>query len=146
MPAIFEYSHCVLPKEIDGLGHVNNIHYIRWIQDAAIAHSAAQGWPMEAYYQIGQGWVVRSHTIEYLVPAFLNDQIIVRTWIADMKRVTSLRRYELIRPGDGKKLAVAATNWAFVKFDTLQPCRVPVEVTNAFELVPDGKVGGNPID
>ena len=107
------------------------------MQDAAVAHSTAQGWPSKAYHQLGQGWVVRSHFIEYLVPAFFGDEIVVRTWVADMKRVTSMRRYELLRITDGKQLAVASTNWAFVKFATLQPCRVPAEVLNAFELVPD---------
>jgi len=137
VPAIFEYRHQVTSDEIDGVGHVNNIEYLRWMQDAAIAHSTAQGWPSKAYHQLGQGWVVRSHFIEYLVPAFFGDEIVVRTWVADMKRVSSMRRYELLRITDGKELAVASTNWAFVRFATLQPCRVPAEVLNAFELVPD---------
>jgi acyl-CoA thioester hydrolase len=139
MPAVFEYPHQVTQNEIDGVGHVNNLAYLRWMQDAAVAHSAAQGWPSKAYYELGQGWVVRSHFIEYLVPAFLGDEIVVRTWIAEMKRVTSIRRYELMRTTDGKQLAVAQTNWAFVRFSTLQPCRVPPEVLNAFEIVPDTK-------
>lgn len=137
MPAIFEYRHQVTPDEIDGVGHVNNIEYLRWMQHAAVAHSTAQGWPSKAYHELGQGWVVRSHFIEYLVPAFSGDEIVVRTWVADMKRVTSMRRYELLRMADGKQLAIASTNWAFVRFATLQPCRVPAEVLNAFELVPD---------
>lgn len=144
MPAIFEYHHCVSPAEIDGVGHVNNIEYLRWLQDAAVAHSTIQGWPQKAYYELGHGWVVRSHFIEYLVPAFAGDEIVVRTWIADMKRVTSLRRYELLRPSDGKKLALACTNWAFVKFATLQPCRVPSEVISAFEIVPDTMESAGP--
>ena len=137
MPAIFEYRHQVTADEIDGVGHVNNIEYLRWMQQAAVAHSTAQGWSSKAYHELGQGWVVRSHFIEYLVPAFSGDEIVVRTWVADMKRVTSMRRYELLRMADGKQLATASTNWAFVTFATLQPCRVPAEVLQAFELVPD---------
>lgn len=137
MPAVFEYHHRVTFDEIDGVGHVNNIEYVRWLQHAAIAHSAAQGWSAAAYHELGQGWVVRSHYIEYLVPAFPDDDIVIRTWVADMKRVTSMRRYEIIRQADNKQLAVAHTNWAFVNFSTLLPCRVPAEVINAFEIVPD---------
>jgi len=139
MPAIFEYHHCVTAEEIDGLGHVNNIEYLRWLQKAAVAHSAAQGWPMSAYYELGLGWVVRSHFIEYLIPAFAGDEVVVRTWIADIKRVTSMRRYELVRQSDGKLLATASTNWVFVNFATLQPCRVPGEVMSAFEVVKEGE-------
>ena len=73
MPAVFEYHHQVTADEIDRVGHVNNIEYLRWLQNAAIAHSAAQGWPARAYHELGQGWVVRSHYIEYLAPAFPGD-------------------------------------------------------------------------
>ena len=139
MPAVFEYRHQVTADEIDGVGHVNNIEYLRWMQHAAVAHSTAQGWPSKAYHELGQGWVVRSHSIEYLVPAYSGDEIVVRTWVADMKRVTSVRRYELLRSADGKQLAIASTNWAFVRFSTLQPCRVPTDVLNAVELVPDAE-------
>jgi acyl-CoA thioester hydrolase len=40
------------------------------MQDIAIEHSAAAGWPMARYVELGAGWVVRSHFIEYLRPAF----------------------------------------------------------------------------
>jgi acyl-CoA thioester hydrolase len=137
MPAVYEHSHTVLAEEIDSVGHVNNLMYLKWLQDAALAHSAAQGWPDTAYREAGHGWVVRSHHIEYLVPAFLNDEIFVRTWIADMKRVTSLRRYEIIRRTDNKQLARASTQWAFVRFATHQACRVPAEISSAFEILLD---------
>ncbi len=137
MPMIYELSHAVSPTEIDQVGHVNNLEYVRWLQNAAIAHSAAQGWDADAYRRLGMGWVVRSHFIEYLSPAFLGDQIVIRTWVATMKRVTSIRRYEIWRQADEKKLASAETNWAFVNFATHAPCRVPSEILNSFELKPD---------
>jgi acyl-CoA thioester hydrolase len=140
MPAIFEYSHVVTDAEIDDvINHVNNLAYLKWMQSAALAHSAAQGWPAAAYQELGAGWVVRSHQIEYRQPAFPGDAIVVRTWVANLKKVTSLRRYEIIRAGTGKKsiLAIAATDWAFIHFATHQPRRIPPEVISAFEIVPD---------
>lgn len=135
MPAIFDFHHTVRSSEIDELGHVNNLEYVRWLLKAAVAHSAAQGWPPEAYHAIGQGWVARSHFIEYLIPAFEGDEVIVRTWVADMKRVTSLRRYQILRPADNKQLVAAETNWAYVTFGNLRPARVPAEIQSSFELV-----------
>ena len=137
MCAVFEYSHSVRPAELDNVGHVNNLEYLRWLQHAAIAHSAARGWPAEAYRQLGQGWVVRSHFIEYLAPAFAGEELVVRTWVADMKRVTSLRRYEVLRTADRRRLAAAETNWALVSLSTLQPCRIPSSVRSAFIVVTD---------
>ena len=135
MPAIFEYSHIVLPDEIDVLGHASNVAYITWMQAAALAHSAAQGWPGEAYQRLGQGWVVRSHHITYQRPAMPGDELLIRTWVANFRRVTSLRRYDILRKADGKPLAAAATDWAFVNYRSGMPTRVPPEVIAAFELV-----------
>jgi len=137
MPAIYEHPHTVAPAEIDALGHASNLAYLAWMQDAAVAHSAAQGWPGEAYQQLGQGWVVRAHEITYLRPAFAEEQIVVRTWVATLRKASSLRRYEILRPADGKTLATAATDWAFVTYDTGMPARIPAEVSGAFVLLPD---------
>jgi len=157
MPALFHYPLTVVESEIDQLGHVNNLVYLRWMLDAAVAHSKAQGWPGTAYQELGAGWVVRSHHIEYHYPAVLGNQVVVRTWVADMKRVTSLRRFKIFRvdpptppegslsettpaankPGKEILLASAATDWAFISFQTRMPKRIPPEVSSAFEIVPD---------
>ena len=103
MPAILEWTHTVVEDDLDGLGHANNISYLKWMQSAALAHSAAQGWPVEAYAALGCGWVVRSHFIEYLAPALLGDTILIRTWVADMGKVTSRRRFLILRGGDDSR-------------------------------------------
>lgn len=157
MPAVFEYPRQVTATEIDGLGHVGNVEYVRWLQDAAIAHSAAQGWPTARYHEFGAGWVVRSHQIEYLAPAHLGDQIVVRTWVANLKGIRSLRKYEIYRlpspmesatiksanteppgtqaPTVWQPLAVAETLWVFISFQTRLPRRVPAEIATAFEIL-----------
>lgn len=138
MPALFESHRQVLPHEIDRLGHVNNLVYLQWMIDAALEHSAAQGWPSERHQKLGAGWVVKSHFIEYLRPAFPDERILVRTWVADMKRVSSLRRFEIFRPADETLLAKAETNWAFIDYTTSAPRRIPDEVADAFEVFTPG--------
>jgi acyl-CoA thioester hydrolase len=135
MPAVYEHFHTVLPEEIDALGHANNLRYLKWAIDAAVAHSAVQGWPSKAYRELGAGWVVRAHQIEYLRPTFAGEEIIIRTWVADFRKVTSLRRYRMIRRSDGRLLASAATDWAFVNYETGKPLRVPPEVSACFQVV-----------
>jgi acyl-CoA thioester hydrolase len=137
MPAIFEYPHTVLGEEIDDQGHVNNLAYLKWMQSAAVAHSAAQGWPPERYREVRAGWVVRSHRIEYLLPAFASQQIVVHTWVADFRKISSLRKYKITRPSDSAVLAVAETNWVFVSLDHRVPRRVPSELIQAFTVVGD---------
>jgi len=142
MPAVFEFSHMVADDELDAvINHVNNLAYLKWMQSAAVAHSAAQGWPADRYRELGSGWVVRSHQIEYLQPAFGRDSIVVRTWVADLKKVTSLRRYTIVRQSEAREitLAVASTDWAFIHFASHQLKRIPREVAEAFDIVPDTK-------
>jgi acyl-CoA thioester hydrolase len=135
MPAILDYEHRVARDEIDELGHANNVVYLEWMQAAALAHSAAQGWPPARYHQLGCGWVVRAHQITYYQPALQDDLILVRTWVATMKRVTSLRRFRILRRADEALLADAQTDWAFVDYQTGQPKRLPREIAEAFVVV-----------
>jgi len=130
-----DYTHTVDPDEIDGQGHANNLVYVQWMQDAALAHSAALGWPAKRYYDLGCGWVVRSHSIVYHQPARAGDSIVVRTWVATMKRVTSARRFRILRLPEETLLAEAETMWAFVRYSTGQPVRVPKEIADAFPLL-----------
>jgi acyl-CoA thioester hydrolase len=140
MPAVYEHAHTVRADEIDEQGHVGNVHYVRWMQEAALAHSSAQGWTPQRYGDAGAGWVVRSHFIEYLQPAFEDEQVVVRTWVADLKKVTSLRKYRIVRAADGVVLANAETNWAFISRETGAPRRIPPELAQSFDVVA-GEVG-----
>jgi acyl-CoA thioester hydrolase len=133
----FELHHTVRADELDELKHVNNLEYMKWMLAAATAHSDAVGWTVEKHLELQGGWVVRTHQIEYLLPAFLGDEVVVKTWVADMKWMSSLRRYVLMRPSDNARLAVAATNWAFIDFRTGKLSRVPEVVSSAFEVIPD---------
>jgi acyl-CoA thioester hydrolase len=135
MPAIFEHQLVVSEREIDRLGHVNNIEYLRWMQEAATAHSAAQGWPGSRYVELGAGWVVRSHKIEYLAQALLDDAVAVKTWVANFEKIRSLRKFKIVRSSDNALLAVAETQWVFVCYQRRQPRRVPDEVRNSFIIV-----------
>lgn len=134
MPRLFEHHVTVTDAETDPQGHVNNIAYLSWMQSAAIGHSAARGWSPEEYRIRGWAWVVRTHFIEYRRPAWPNDSVTVRTWVADMKKFTSLRKYEILR-GE-QLLARAETNWAFVETATGRLLSIPEEVATAFEIVP----------
>lgn len=134
MGTVYHYHHTVEPREIDALGHASNVAYVEWMQSAALAHSAAQGWPAEAYRRLGQGFVVREHRIEYLRPARLGDAIVVETWVATMRKASSLRRYRMLRPADKSILAEAETRWAFVDLETGQPARIPSQIAQAFQI------------
>lgn len=126
------YRHRVTESESDELRHANNVAYIEWMQAAAIAHSAACGWPPARYLKEGFGWLVRRHVIEYLQPAFPGDDIVVKTWVESMNKVSCIRKYEISRAADDLRLANAETKWVFVNFTTRLPTRIPKEILERF--------------
>ena len=137
MPRIHAYPIIVPPASIDALGHVNNQEYVRWMQEAAIAHSEAQGWPLARYVALGRGWLVRRHSVEYLRPAFAGDAVMLYTWVASFARSSSPRRYLFHRALDRTVIARAETVWVLVDFRTGAPARLPAELRSAFEVVAD---------
>jgi acyl-CoA thioester hydrolase len=135
MPRILRRQLTVGPDAIDVNGHVNNLTYLRWMQESAIEHSAAQGWPVERYLALGAGWVVRSHFIEYLAPAFAGETLTLLTWVAGLERWRSPRRFLFWRARDRKVVARAETLWVFVESATGRPSPIPADLSSAFEIV-----------
>jgi|GEM_PF-237725 len=130
----YDHTLVVEGQHLDRLKHVNNIEYLRWTQEAAMAHSEMNGWPPERYDELGQGWVVRSHYIDYLIPAVLDDKILIRTCLGARKKVTCLRKYRIYRCGEYEYelLALAETLWAFIDYETARPVRIPDEILSSF--------------
>jgi len=130
--AAFRHRIEIGPEAIDANGHVNNVEYVRWMQEAAIAHSLARGLSDALYAEIGGTWVARSHFIEYLRPAFAGEALEVETWIADFGRSRSKRRYRFLREADGVELARAETQWVYVSRETGKPMPIHPRVMERF--------------
>ena len=134
--AVYKYQFVISSDVIDRNGHVNNVAYVQWMQDAAVNHSKAV-LPGGTYRSINATWVARSHHIEYLSPAFLNEAVEVRTWLAECRRVRCKRKYQFVRTTDEKLIAQGETDWVFVNADDGRPKSIPEDILNAFVI------GGN---
>jgi len=132
--SIYQFNIAVTAKDVDRNGHVNNVVYIQWMQDAAVAHARASGCT-EASIAVGATWVVRTHHIEYLLPAFAGDKITVLTWPSNFQRVRSLRKYKFVREKDQAVIARAETDWVFVNAKTGRPQSIPEEVRKTLPAV-----------
>lgn len=133
--AVHRHTLVVSRKALDENGHVNNVQYVQWMQDAAVEHSDRTGCT-RLTLDAGAMWVARSHTIEYLRPAFLGDRITVLTWVSNWRKVRSLRKYRFVRESDGAVLARGETDWVFVDATNGRPRNVPEDVVAVFTLVP----------
>lgn len=118
--------------DIDALDHVSNLVIVRWVQDVAVAHSTAAGWPLPAYQARGIAFMIRRHEVDYLGQLRLGDRVWLDTWVASWKQATSVRRTTLRRADDGRVVAEAATTWAMVRVRDGRPVRIPDELRAAF--------------
>ena len=135
MDPIYQFEIRVTDHVLDGNGHVNNVAYVQWMQDAAIRHSDAAGCTALTA-GVGATWVVRTHQVEYHRPALAGDDILVLTWVADFRRVRSLRKYRFIRKGQGTVLAQAETDWVFIDVKTGKARAIPEAIRQAFQVLP----------
>jgi acyl-CoA thioester hydrolase len=127
----FEIAIRVDSADIDEQGHVNNVTYVRWVQEVAVAHwkSAA---PAEDQSKIT--WIVLRHEIDYRQPAFLEDTIVARTWVGSASRLKFERHTEVLRVRDGALLAKARTVWCPVDIVTGRPTSVSAGVRAGFSV------------
>lgn len=119
----YKYTLTVQEEDLDELLHVNNVVYLKYLQEAAIAH-----WNTLATEEIRDSirWIVRKHEIEYLSSAGLGDNLEITTWVNTAEGASSERAYE-IRNG-GKLLVKARTLWISVDPSSLKPKRISEEI------------------
>jgi len=129
----FELAIAIEPSDIDQLGHVNNVTYLRWVQDVAVAHWMSLA---PATDQARLRWVVVRHEIDYKQAAYLNDAIIARTWVGTASRIRFERHTELLRASDRTILARARTIWCPLDAQTGKPVSVSDQVRAVFSVEP----------
>jgi acyl-CoA thioester hydrolase len=131
----FTHRFVVSASDIDELGHAGNVSWVRWVNEAAGAHSLSVGLDFEAYKKLGLLWVVRRHEIEYLGAAYAQERLDAVTWVESQRGATSVRR-TLFRRGPAL-LARAATTWAMITVATGKPTRIPKELLMRYGYAPD---------
>jgi len=132
---VYEIRIAVEPEDIDVQGHVNNVTYVRWVQDVAAAHWLARA-PKE--FQERLLWVVLRHEIDYKQSAQPGDEIQARTWGGAATRARFERFTELRRAADGILLAKARTMWCPIDAQTRRPAGVGAALLEMFPTASAG--------
>ncbi len=127
----FELPIQIQTADIDELGHVNNVVYLRWVQEVAVAHWRAAA---TAAQQAAVAWVVRRHEVDYKRAARMGDRVIARTWVGTASIHAFERHTEILRAADRALLARARTLWCPIDVRTGRPTRVDPEVRERFSV------------
>ncbi|MFN2194642.1 MAG: acyl-[acyl-carrier-protein] thioesterase [Anaerolineales bacterium] len=131
-PEIFSMQKRVEWRDLDPGGHVNNSVYLSYFDDCGMQVAAAYGWPWEKMKAENFAIVARKHHIEYLQSAVLDDELIIRTWVASMKRSTGVRYYEIYRERDQALIARSHSVYVWVDLERIRPIRVPEQILHSF--------------
>ena len=127
---MFELTLQVGPSDIDELGHLNNVRYVQWVQDVAVAHSASIGLDWAAYAKMRGVFVLRRHEADYLRSILVGAELRARTWLGN-KRGVQVDRYIEFFEGDALVFK-SMTRWVYIDLDAQKPARIPVAVFEAF--------------
>ncbi|MDX1627335.1 MAG: acyl-CoA thioesterase [Fulvivirga sp.] len=124
------YTHRidVSEKDIDQLGHVNNVVYLRYVQETAEAH-----WKNLASEKMQKEtlWVVLRHEIDYKAPAFAGDRLTGKTWVEPYNG-PKMPRIVVICNAAGKELVKAKTTWCALDAESQRPKRIDEALYNKF--------------
>jgi acyl-CoA thioester hydrolase len=118
--------------ELDAFGRAYPSVYLRHLAQVAIDASTDAGFDARWYAEAGARWLVRRTTFEAPRAWRVDEELQVRTWVEDFRRVRSRRRYEVLGPLGVALTAV--TDWVFVDVATGRPRRVPDGMEARFGL------------
>ena len=125
---VFTVPLDVLPEHIDANGHVNNVVYVGWLQDAGTAHWNAR---FDAETRACWSWVALRHEIDYLRALMPDATAVARTWVGDPQG-PRFNRYVRIEDGEGRLCAQGLSEWCLVDAVTMRPTRIPATMLPTF--------------
>lgn len=125
----------VMADDIDVMGHVNNVIYLRWLERVAWTHSETLGMNWEAYLRLNRALVARRHEIDYLAAAKLDDELELATWLVSNDGKLSVQRaYQIRRVTDGVTVLRGLTTWVCIDLKTGKPKRQPPEFIASYQV------------
>lgn len=127
---MFEMTLRVGPADIDELGHLNNVRYVQWVQDVAVAHSTSCGLDYAEYAKIGGVFVLRRHEADYLRSILVGTELTARTWLSNRRSIQVERHIEFLE--DGAVVFRSLTRWVWIEKASMRPARIPQIVVDAF--------------
>ncbi|OPX54174.1 acyl-CoA thioester hydrolase [Oceanospirillum multiglobuliferum] len=122
----------VQPSHIDHYGHVNNSVYLQWLQDCAWAHLQSLGLQLSDYQRLNRALVVYRHELDYLAPAYQDEQLVMATWLEQHDKLSVYRRFQLQRCHDGKTLFRAYSRYVCTRLSDGKVCRLPELFLNTY--------------
>lgn len=136
-PDVFSIDVTATAADLDSYQHVNNVVYIRWLEQCAWAHSAAVGFPESRCVELARGMAVRTLHVHYLAAVYLGETIRVGNWICRSDgRLRVSRRYQLINVDTGVTVMRGEVDFVCMNLSNGRPVRMSAEMAAAYSVAP----------
>ena len=126
---VFVVPLTVADNDIDENGHVNNVVYVRWLQDVGTAHWQAR---FDADTRGRWSWVASRHEVDYFRALPPGSKPVARTWVGDPQGAR-FNRYVRIEDESGRLCAQGVSEWVLVDAASMRPSRITAEMVRVFE-------------
>ncbi len=97
--------------DMDSLGHVNNVTYVDYLQEARVDMLAVHA-PVTGGEELAEGVVVVRHEVEFVAPlTFRSAPVRIESWVTDIKAASFTMAYEILDELDdgGRKVYTRAS-------------------------------------
>ena len=121
--SVFQTTYTVIASDIDELNHVNNVVYLRWIQNIANLHWTQLKQDLDTSAFV---WVVLRHEIDYIGQSLLGDSIKAKTWVGKTGGIRSIRHVEFYK--NNKLIVKAQTTFCLVNSKSFKPTRITDQI------------------
>ncbi|MFE9117612.1 acyl-CoA thioesterase [Streptomyces sp. NPDC007172] len=115
-------------SDMDAFGHVNNVVFVRYLEEARIDFMFRLA-PGDGSPSFQGGSVVARHEIDYKRPlVHRHEPVIIESWVTKMGAASLTISYEIKEPGDGGLVYVTAST-VVVPYDLAagRPRRITAE-------------------
>ncbi len=113
--------------DMDSLGHVNNVTYVDYLQEARVDMLAVHA-PETGGEALAEGVVVVRHEVEFVAPlVFRPDPVRIETWVSRIRAASFTMRYEILDElpdGERRVYTRASTVLTPFVFATERPRRI----------------------
>ena len=96
--------------DMDSLGHVNNVTYVDYLQEARVDMLSVHA-PATGGEELAEGVVVVRHEVEFVAPlVFRPEPVRIESWVTRIRAASFTMRYEILDelPDGGRRVYTRA--------------------------------------
>lgn len=121
---VFEYPIEIRQRDVDQFDRVTPGALYGFMQDAALAHSAARGLSGPEFFKLGYAWMLNRIHFKIDTPPKLLERLTIKTWGSDFSGLYAVREFHIVDP-EGKIIVRGTSRWIIIDLKKKRVVRVP---------------------